>query len=461
MSSGSARRLGYPRTSVWRLTLLFTLLVLLVNALVLGAVYWLTVSEQERQLQRNVLMAADTFRQLAAVERGSDVAVRRLVEAHARGAANTLLALESSDGVSGNLSELPRQLPRYPDTGRFPVAVSNLSGDATVELARGTWIEVGAGRLMVAQLEADQGAYRRDYLLASVLALVLALLLTLVAGYLFNRRQVRRLRDLSEGIEQIQRGRLDTRLPSRADGDEFDVLAGQVNQMLDEIDELLHSVAGVTDNIAHDLRTPLSRLRLRLDDIASALPTAPASAATETLGLAQADLDDLLQTFDAMLELARLEQGILQMEGRPCDLAAIARDAAELLTPLAEQRGQTVAVHCDGRSQVSGDASLLFRLIYNLLDNAIRHAGDKAHIHISQHGRQLCVADNGPGIPATERERVFRRLYRLDQSRHHPGTGLGLSVVRAIARLHGANITLGEAAPGLVVTLEFPPQEPL
>ncbi|GAB3291775.1 HAMP domain-containing histidine kinase [Parahaliea aestuarii] len=437
------------------------MLSLVVTTLVLTAVYWLTVSERDQQLERNVLLAADTFSRLSASGSDGGAALRRVVDAHARGAANTLLALETDTGMAGNLSEFPGQLPRYPDTGRFPVAVSNLSGDASVEMARGTWIDVEGRRLMVAQLEADAGEYRRNFLLASMLALVMALLLTLMAGYLFNRRQVRRLRSLSEGIEKIQRGRMEIRLPSREDGDELDVLASQVNQMLDEIDELLHSVAGVTDNIAHDLRTPLSRLRLRLDEIGNGLGRSSGGTAglEKTLGDAQADLDQLLETFEAMLELARLEQGALQLDGKSCDLAAIASDVFELLAPVAEERGQQLALQCEDAGAVKGDTSLLFRALYNLVDNAIQHAGEGARITLRQRGTCIAVEDNGPGIPPAERERVFRRLYRLDQSRNRPGTGLGLSVVRAIARLHGATIALADANPGLSVTLDFASQE--
>lgn len=448
---------GSTRTSAWRLTLAFTLIVLLVNATLLVAVYWLTVSEREQQLQHNVLLAADTFRQLAQVEGDDGESLQRLVASHARGAANTLLALDADGAVAGNLSRLPDALPQYPDTGRFPVAVSGLSGEPAVELAQGTWIAVPGGRLMVARLEEDRGAYRRDFLVASALALALTLLLTLVAGYLFNRYQLKRLHRLSMRLEQIQLGRLETRLPSRAGGDELDVLAGQVNHMLDDIDDLLHSVAGVTDNIAHDLRTPLSRIRLRLEEATAVLARqdAPPAWLVTAMGDNQADLDQLLETFDAMLELSRLEQGILQVEGQPCELATIAADVAELLVPVAEANGQTLALERGAPVVVSGDANLLFRALYNLVDNAIRHAGDGARIVIEQHGCGIAVQDNGPGIPVAEREQVFRRLYRLDQSRQREGSGLGLSIVRAIARLHGAEVSLVDAGPGLRVTLEF------
>jgi signal transduction histidine kinase len=459
MLSAESLRLHRPRTSTWRLTLLFTLLAFCVNTLVLAAVYGFIVSEREQQIERNVRMAAETYGRLAIDDNG-DAALRRLVETHARGAASTLLALESSTGVSGNLSAIPGDLPQYPKTSRFAVAVSKLDGDAAVELARGTWIGAGPGRLMVAQLEPDNSAFRRDFLLASALALSLGLLLTLVVGYFFNRRQVERLRDLSKSIEAIQRGRLETRLPTRREGNELDVLAGQVNRMLDEIDDLLHSVAGVTDDIAHDLRTPLSRLSLRLEDIDGRLQAADCSAPTrEILAQARGDLEQLLQTFEAMLELARLEKGALQVEGQPCALANIASDVIELLAPLADERGQNLMLVTETGGTVKGDANLLFRAIYNLVDNAIRHAGAGATIVLRPAHDRVSVEDSGPGIPAGERERVFQRLYRLDQSRSQPGTGLGLAVVRAIARLHGASIRLEDAAPGLIVTFDFSRQE--
>ncbi|RLQ21731.1 HAMP domain-containing protein [Seongchinamella sediminis] len=459
MLSADFPRLRYPHTSIWRLTLLFTMLTLLVNALALATVYGFTVSEREQQVQRNVLIAADTYRRLAIDDAGA-TSLRRIVDTHARGAASTLLALETGAGVSGNLSAIPGELPQYPQTDRFAVAVSQLGGDAAVELARGTWIAVGPGRLMVAQLEPDSSAYQRDFLLASALALGLCLLLTLVVGYFFNRRQLGRLRGLSESIEQIQRGRLETRLPTQREGDELDVLAGQVNCMLDEIDDLLLSVAGVTDNIAHDLRTPLSRLSLRLEDMDRRLKAENCDTAIrETLTQARSDLDHLVQTFEAMLDLSRLEKGALQVEGEPCVLADIASDVVELLAPMAEERGQRLTLISRGEGSVIGNASLLFRALYNLVDNAIRYAGAGATIVLREEPGRLSVEDSGPGIPVAERERVFERLYRLDQSRSQPGTGLGLAVVRAIARLHGASIRLLDATPGLIVVIDFLPRE--
>ncbi|MBN7796398.1 ATP-binding protein [Parahaliea mediterranea] len=441
------------RTSAWRLTLVFTLIVLLVNAGVLWAVYWITQSERERQLQQSVLAAAATFRQLAQGDAAGSESLRRLIKSRSRHAVDTLLAMETRGQVVGNLSRLPPDLPAYPATARFPLGVADLQGEPSLSIALGTVLPLPDGKLMVARIEGDREQYRREFLLASLIALAIALLVTVVAGLLFNRRIVRRVRLLGEGMARIQSGALNTRLPARAQGDEYDAIARQVNGMLDEIDELLQSVASVTDNIAHDLRTPLSRIRLRLEEASSGAGAAP--WLDDTL----ADLDTVLETFEAMLELSRLEKGALHLEGEPCDLAAIAGDVTALLAPVAEEHGQTLHLVCREPGPVRGDPSLLFRALYNLVDNAIKYAGQGARIEVIQGGCKVTVRDNGPGIPSAECERVFQRLYRLDRSRHTEGTGLGLSIVRAIARLHRARVSLGDAAPGLAVTIDFSEQE--
>lgn len=362
-----------------------------------------------------------------------------------------ILVLESSNGTVGNLSQLPLNLPAYPNTGRFPVAVANLQGKTSVDMAVGTVLTLNDTRLMVGLFDDNQAQRRQDFILASVLALTASALITLIVGFIFNRRITGRVRVLSGQLAKIKDGEQLARLPVRKQGDEYDAISGQVNDMLDEIDELLQSVASVTDNIAHDLRTPLARIRFRLEDAAS------------TQGDSQpwlydviTELDELLATFESMLELSRLEKGAGGAAHTNCDLQAISRDVVELLTPVAEAAGQTLTLAEDAPGHVVGDASLLFRAIYNLVENAIKHAGAGAAIVVQQSALRVSVRDNGPGIPQADRERVFRRLYRLDQSRHTEGTGLGLSIVRAVARLHGAEIVLGDAAPGLIATLEFP-----
>ncbi|QIB64276.1 sensor histidine kinase [Kineobactrum salinum] len=441
------------RTSVWKLTLVFTLIVLLLNATVLAVVYWRTLGERQEQQQRNVLVAAQTYRELGNNQTLGVEGLRRLIADRTRRSATMVLALESGGEVEGNLSSLPEGLPEYPATGRFPVVVSGLQGEATVSMAVGTRLQVPAGQLLVGLIDDDQQRLQNDYLLASLLALVGALLVTLVVGFIFNRRVIGRVHRLGEQMARLHEGHLHARLPVSARGDEYDVIAGQINTMLDEIDELLQSVVSVTDNIAHDLRTPLSRIRLRLDDAASRHDPPP-----PWLADAITDLDQLLDTFEAMLDLSRLQHATGRSGHVACELAQICTDVEALLAPVAEARQRQLELSLAGSGRVSGDPGLLFRAVYNLVDNAIKHAGPGCRITLQQEGGTVTVADNGPGVPVAERERVFRRLYRLDQSRHTAGTGLGLSIVQAVAELHGASVELGDAGPGLVVTLQFPQQ---
>lgn len=440
------------RTSAWRLTLAFTVIVLLVNASVLGMVYRLTVVQREQQLEHSVLMAAQTYQQLADSAALDTNGLKTLVAQRARRAANMILVLESGTDTVGNLSQMPINLPVYPKTGRFPVAVANLQGKTSIDMAIGTVVALEEARLMVGLFDDNQSQQRQDFILASAVALLASLLITLVAGFLFNRKITARVRVLNGQLAKIKDGEQLSRLPVRDHGDEYDAISGQVNGMLDEIDELLLSVAGVTDNIAHDLRTPLARIRFRLEEAASA-----EGKTQPWLHEMIAELDEVLSTFESMLQLSRLERGIRGTDHTDCDLQAISRDVVELLTPVAEAAGQTLSLFDDATPvRVQGDASLLFRALYNLVENAIKHAGPHAAIVVQQSALQVTVRDNGPGIPEADRERVFRRLYRLDHSRHTEGTGLGLSIVRAVARLHGADIALTDAAPGLIVTMAFP-----
>lgn len=447
----SARLRLYTRTSVWRLTLVFTCMVLLVTASVLGIVYWQTLGDRSQQLERNVLVAAQTYSELAASPTLGAEAMQQLVADRTRRSATMVLALQSGGRMHGNLSSLPEGLAQYPGTGRFPVVVSDLQGTATVSIAVGTRLPTPVGTLVVGLIDDDdQQQLQADYLLASLVALFGAMLFTLVAGFLFNLRVVGRVARLGEQMAEVQAGRLDSRLPVSARHDEFDVIAGQINGMLDEIDELLQSVVSVTDNIAHDLRTPLSRIRLRLEEQATT-----GSEEQAWLADVMVDLDQVLDTFEAMLELSRMEHGAGKLELRECELHQICSDVVDLLAPVAEAQEQVLTLTLDVPAQVPGDRSLLFRAVYNLVDNAIKHAGPGSTIRVCQDGRQIVVADNGPGIPEADRERVFRRLCRLDQSRHTAGTGLGLSIVRAVAELHHARVVLADANPGLKATLSW------
>lgn len=291
------------------------------------------------------------------------------------------------------------------------------------------------------------------------LALGVALLCVLAAaaGISVTRRTVARIEAINATSRDIMTGGLGKRIPLRGTRDEWDQLAANLNSMLARIEELVRSIKQVSDNVAHDLRTPLTRLRGRLE----AALTQPMSADDHQalIGRTVAELDDVLKTFASLLRISAVEARERTVGFQAVDLAGLAAEVADLYDPAAEDRGAHVRVEGAHEARIAGDRDLLFEALSNLLDNAIKHgAGDvEVSVRVAAGGDAvvLAVADHGPGIPADQRARVFERFYRLERSRTTPGNGLGLSLVAAVAQFHNARIALGGDGRGLRVELTF------
>ncbi len=286
-------------------------------------------------------------------------------------------------------------------------------------------------------------------------ALVGVVLLGVVGGYALSRDVHRRLAAITGTAEAIIDGDLARRIPVRGSDDDLDRLASTLNRMLDRIAGLMESLKQVSSDVAHDLRTPLTRLRQRLEaGLDAAGEGAPAIEA------ALSDLDSILDTFAALLRIAQVESGARRAAFRTCDLTQIASTVVEAFAPSAEDQHQSLILDSAGPVEVDGDAELLTQMLANLVENALRHAGPSTHIFVSARQEQagapiLAVRDDGPGIPAAERRRVFDRFYRLEESRTTLGNGLGLSMASAVARLHRAEIELFDAKPGLEARVRF------
>jgi signal transduction histidine kinase len=279
----------------------------------------------------------------------------------------------------------------------------------------------------------------------------------LLGGAAMSRNLLRRVEQVNRTSERVMAGNLSDRVPLDGTSDEFDQLAANLNRMLDQIERLMTAMREVTDNVAHDLKTPLSRMRARLE--LALLEPADAAGKTEAIRTAIDDADRLLATFNALLSIAELESGARRERSEPLDLAEIARSAAELYEPVAEEKGFAVTVATESNVTIRGVRELLSQALANLLDNSLKYAGGgEIHIRVSRRdGRAgLEVADRGQGIPEADRETVFDRFVRLEPSRSAPGNGLGLSLVRAIVRRHHGTIELADNRPGLRVRLEFP-----
>ncbi|KAB0495828.1 sensor histidine kinase [Pseudomonas vancouverensis] len=292
----------------------------------------------------------------------------------------------------------------------------------------------------------------RALISGGVLLLVVGLFGAVLLGYSAHRR----LDKVSRSIKGIIEGDLTGRLPIQGNNDDIDRLASVVNGMLDELERLMSEVKGVCDDIAHDLRTPLTRLIAGLERTQRRGLDEAEYAASIDAALIEAKA--LLLTFKALLRISEIENSARRSHFAPLDLNLISADAAELYEPLAEERGISLTLNeSQAPAIIAGDAQLLFDAICNLLDNAIKFCPDHSQISLSVIAEPgsvgIRVLDNGPGIAPAEREAVLRRLYRAESSRHTPGNGLGLSMVSAVARLHDMKLTVSDAAPGCRIDL--------
>ena len=296
-------------------------------------------------------------------------------------------------------------------------------------------------------------------------SLALVIVLGLLGGFFVSRRILSRIDAMTGTAQTIMAGDLSGRLPVAGTGDELDRLADNVNAMLERIEALMRGLKEVSDNIAHDLKTPLTRLRNRCEQ---ALRSATGEASYRAaLDATIAESDDLIRTFDALLMIARAESGQARENMTEFDASEIARDVGELYEPVADEKGIALKIDAPEAAPVRGNRELVSQALANLIDNAIKYAGPNGKLNgvpaeivvrAGDDGERitLSVADRGPGIPDADRGRVVERFVRLEQSRSEPGSGLGLSLASAVARLHGGELKLEDNHPGLRTTIALP-----
>jgi signal transduction histidine kinase len=323
----------------------------------------------------------------------------------------------------------------------------------------------GGFRLLVGRDLDERERLYHIVLAAGRWSVALVIVLGLAGGLFVTRRVLRRVDAMTETTRTIMAGDLGERLPVAGTGDELDRLAENLNVMLERIEALMYGLKEVSDNIAHDLKTPLTRLRNRCEE---ALRTAKSEA--EYRAALEGTIEDsegLIRTFNALLMIARAESGQARDDMSEFDAAEIAHDIGELYEPLAEQKGIALKVEADAPARVKGNRELVSQALANLVDNAIKYTEPRAAVNgampeivvraLNEGDRiLLTVADSGPGIPEADRARVVERFVRLEQSRSQPGSGLGLSLASAVARLHGGELTLEDNRPGLKSVIALP-----
>lgn len=442
-------------SSSFRLTLLYAALFSVSTLLLFGVMYWTATKYMEDQLDAGIVAELTSLRQDAHASGPGHIAELIADRGRAPGTRGYLYLLLDSEGkrVAGNLPALAAtpgwlDLP-MPGTGDEEGHGLHALAD---RLDDGSILLVGQD---IYRLDEVREVMQRTFGLGFVITLVLAI----AGGILVSTGFLRRVETINRISHEIMDGDISRRIPLTGSGDDFDRLSANLNGMLDRIQTLMENLRQVTNDIAHDLRTPLAHLRQRLEK--SRLGTADVAAYQAAIDDAITDTDGILETFSALLRIAQIESGIRRAGFSDVDLSAIARSVVEIYRPVAEDRHQTLIDHIADGVSVRGDRQLITQMLVNLVENALNHTPAATTIVVDVAagggaGPRLVVRDDGPGIPEGEHEKVFRRFYRIDSSRTNPGSGLGLSLVAAVAALHQTDVCLGDAAPGLKVELTFP-----
>ncbi len=432
------------RTTTFRLSLLFGLLFAVGTVALLAMVYLRSAVYLTHRVDD--ILAAEASAQM----RERPEALRPTIEAALTiNGRNSVFALFSPTGAheAGNLQNLPKDLEPQ---GR-PVEIS-----ATPEFpasARLIARRLPSGEILVVGRDINQLREIR-HIIASALIWsgVLTILAGLASGIALSLGPIRRLRLLQEAGHDIASGNLKRRMPSSSRGDELDMFAGTVNYMLSEVERLMSEVRASSETIAHDLRTPLTRARAQLARLEKSRQVEPGDIARVT-----AELDEVLERFIAILRISEIENRARRAGFASTNPDKILRDVVELYQPLAEEAGLRLTVVSRPGVTIEADAKLLFEAISNLVDNAIKFTGSGGGVRLelaeAEGGPQIIVQDNGPGVPQGERSAVLQRFYRAERDRLTPGSGLGLSIVAAIVRLHRFSLELRDAGPGLRVII--------
>ncbi|HXY88982.1 MAG TPA: ATP-binding protein [Xanthobacteraceae bacterium] len=398
--------------------------------------------------------------------------VRRLVDLVDQRAAQPgsnlyLVTTYAGDSLAGNIVDLPMSVMQ--NEGWSEIAYRNSEAGNVAKASRALVRVVslpGGFRLLVGRDFEERDRLRQILAQPARWAVVLLVVMGVAGGIFVARRVLKRIDAMTATNERIMAGDLSGRLAVTGSGDEFDRLANSLNAMLERIEALMSGLKQVSDNIAHDLKTPLTRLRNRTEE---ALRTAKSEADYRAaLEATIEESDGLIRTFDALLMIARAEAGEARQGMTDFDANDVAKSVVELYEPLAEEKGLRLAADIDGPLPVHGSRELVGQALANLVDNAIKYgaaggASGENEIRVATHRENgsalLTVADRGRGIPAADRGRAIERFVRLETSRTRPGVGLGLSLASAVARLHGGELRLDDNAPGLRVTLALPTQQ--
>ncbi len=442
------------RTTTFQLTVLYAVMLAVSTAAVGVFLYWATIGYLQRQTDSTIEVEITGLREqyrlvgLNGLSRVIGDRIRRGEDPEAL----YLFADRQLRPLAGNVTEWPDLVNRSDGWYSF---MHRFDGESVPARARVLALPEGLV-LLVGREISDLD--RLLSLVGKALAwgAGLVIVLSLAGGVFMSSQVLRRIESINDTTRRIISGDLSQRVVTRGTGDEFDQLAGNLNRMLDQIEHLMGGIRHVGDSIAHDLRTPLTRLRHSLEETVS---SDDVNQMRERVKSAIDDADRLLATFSALLRIARIEAGGHADRKETVSLARLVRDAIELYQVVADQQRIEITSDLPGETEIIGDRDLIFQLITNLIDNALKYTPEGGNVHLAMHQDKssyvLSVSDSGCGIPAEQLELVTQRFYRGDKSRQHLGSGLGLSLVQAVADYHGAALSFANNAPGLRVDVAF------
>ena len=450
------------RTATFRLAFAYLCLFAVSVMVLLGFIYWRTAgfmaSQSDETIKAEVQGLAEQYK------RRQILGLRTIIiERSSRAGQRTLYLLTSFGGVplAGNLSQWPANAQATAKDWINFTYERGPEDDRETRPGRGVQVVLQGGfKLLVGRDMKEVNAVESTIRATLLWALAITGFFGVAGGVWISRNVIRRLEVINRTSREIMSGDFTRRIPVQGNRDELDDLANNLNQMLEQIEGLMMGMREVADNIAHDLRTPLNRLRNKLEG--AMIGQASREETTLALESAIAEADGLISTFNSLLLIAEAETGAHRDALDLVDLSEVVHDIADLYEPAAEDRGITLKLVAPARVMVRGNRSLLARAAANLVENALKYTpqggGVTVSAFVARDGERptFSVRDTGPGIPEADRERVLGRFVRLERSRNTPGSGLGLSLVAAVARMHEATIKLESAKPGLLANLSFP-----
>jgi signal transduction histidine kinase len=453
------------RSTAFRLSLIYLAVFAVFAGALIAYLSWNTWVIFSRQL--NDTIEAEVQGLAEQYRLGGVLRLIQVIDKRTRNPTSSLYLVLDSQGnrLAGNVQAVPSEA--WAEEGVFRVGYDRFedSGESNNEAVVQVFLLPGGFRLLVGRDIAERRRLQDIIWRSTLLAAVLMIVLGVGGGYYVSRRILARIDAVAETSRTIMAGDLSQRMSMSGSGDEFDRLAASLNEMLERIERLMRGLKEVSDNIAHDLKTPLTRLRGRVEAALRAEPTE--EGYREALETTIEESDRLIAVFNGLLMIARAEAGAVGASFAEVEVAAVARDVTELYEPVAEEAGLKLSVDAPVPATINGNRELIGQAIANLVDNALKYGGTESaagdgrsditvSVDLDGDRVEIVVADSGPGVPAESRDKVVERFARLEESRSAPGAGLGLALVAAVARLHGGELRLEENGPGLKAIIELP-----